>query len=77
MKTQITKKEAKAFARRWRAVNKAEIEELRRTNLSRKLQQLTALMASAKDLKLSESSAKEEKVVRERWKKLRKAFHVE
>ena len=48
MKSLITKKEAREFKRRWKAVNEFEIQELRKTPPAKKLLQLSALMASVK-----------------------------
>lgn len=76
MKGRITKAEARAFRRRWKAANAAEIEELRSTPISQKFRQLAALMASAKQLGWTKTLEKEEADVRDRWNRLRRAFHV-
>lgn len=76
MKNLITKVEARSFKRRWKAVNAAEREELRRTPPEHKLRQLAALMASVKELGWDEELAEEEAEVRDRWKRLIKAYHV-
>ena len=71
----ITKAEARAFRRRWKAINNAELEELRATPISQKLHQLAALMLSARQLGWTKAFQEEEAEVRERWTRLRKAFH--
>ncbi len=75
-KRRITKKEGRAFKRRWAAINRAEIHELRWMSLEEKFKQLAALMASSKQLGWNEALAAEEDEVRERWNRLRKAYGV-
>ncbi len=75
-KRRLTKAEAQAFAARWKMVNAAEREELRATPLVTKLRQLAALMASVDRLGWAQALAEEEDEVRERWRKLRKAYGV-
>lgn len=70
----MTKAQGRAFRRRWKAVNAAEIEELRSTPAAQKFRQLAALMVSAKELGWSEELAAEEAQVRELWNRLRKAY---
>jgi hypothetical protein len=70
----MTKQEAEWWQARWRAVEEAEREELRATPLEVKLQQLAGLMAAARDLGWTEALAEEAVEVRERWRKIRKAF---
>ncbi|HWR73908.1 MAG TPA: hypothetical protein VN604_12120 [Nitrospirota bacterium] len=74
MKT--TKTEAREFQARWKRVNASETEELRRMSMDDKLRQLAALMASVDSFGWRELLAGEEKQVRERWNRLRKACHV-
>jgi hypothetical protein len=76
MKQRMTKGEARAFQKRWKAVNKAEAEELRRTSTSDKLRQLSALMASIDQLGWREALEEEEASVRDRWNQLRKAYRA-
>lgn len=76
VKSRLTKAQARAFVARWRAVNAAEIRELRAASVERKLRQLAALMASAEQLGWTEALAAEEAVVRERWRRLRQAYGV-
>ncbi len=73
-KQRISRKEARAWRKRWAAVNRAEIEELRRTTPEEKFRQLCALMESAKALGWARALAAEEAEVRERWMRLRKAY---
>lgn len=70
----MTKAEGKAWARRWRLVNKREIEELRRTPMEVKLLQLALLMDSADEFGWETNREEEVNEVRERWKKLRQAY---
>jgi hypothetical protein len=72
----MSKKEGKAFLRRWRLVNAREIKELRETPLDIKLCQLAALMASAKQMGWTDALREGEAEVRARWQQLRKANGV-
>jgi hypothetical protein len=72
----ITKKEALAFKRRWEIVNEAERQELRKTSPSKKLHQLTTLMAWVKDFGWDKTLKAEETEVRERWVRLKRLYHV-
>jgi hypothetical protein len=76
MKCRITREEARAFRRRWEAVNAAEREELRAMSMEDKLRQLAALMASRELFSWTDEMRDEEAEVRERWNRLRKASHV-
>lgn len=76
MKRQMTKADGLAFKKRWLAVHAAEVKELRATTMNEKLEQLAALMSSVKKLRWNESLSAEESQVRERWKRLRKAYLV-
>ena len=75
MKPIITKAEGRAYLARWKLVNEAEIEELRSTPPEEKLRQLAALMASVEALGWSEPLQAGEAEVRERWRRLRKAWN--
>jgi hypothetical protein len=70
----LSKKQARAFAERWRLVEEIERAELRETSPARKLEQLAALMASARALGWETTSAEEVEAVRERWILLAKRF---
>ncbi|MBI5193647.1 MAG: hypothetical protein HZA08_09440 [Nitrospirae bacterium] len=72
----ITKKEAIEFKKRWEAINAFEHEELRRTSMEMKLQQLAALMASVKELGWHKSLSEGEEKLRDRWNRLRRAYNV-
>jgi hypothetical protein len=61
---------------RWKQVNQAEIEELRRTSPETKLRQLAALMASVDQMGWRESLDAEAALVRERWNQLRRAYGI-
>jgi len=73
----IPKAEAKAFKKRWERVNAAQRHELRQTSLSKKILQLASLMASVKAMRWDKSLSKEVTAVRNRWKRLRKAYRAE
>ncbi len=75
-KKQLTKDEADAFRKRWEIVHTAEIEELRRTPLSKKMQQLSSLMLSVKELDWHKALSEGESELRERWNRLRMAYHA-
>ncbi len=72
----LTKGEAQGFKRRWEAVNAAEREELASTPVAHKFRQVAALLASAGKLGRTETLAAEEDLVRERWARLRRGYHV-
>ena len=74
MKHKITREEARAFRKRWEAVNAAKREELRRMSMEDKLRQLAALMASRDLFSRTEEMREEEAEVRERWNRLRRAL---
>lgn len=69
----LTKKEALAWKKRWALVNARQIEEMRRTPVATKLQQLAVLMASGAAFDWAEDRAREEAEVRLLWQKLRKS----
>jgi transcriptional regulator with XRE-family HTH domain len=69
----LTKGEAQAFKRRWRAVNAAEKDELASAPVADKFRQVAALLASA--VTLGWTGAEGEELVRERWARLRKEYH--
>jgi hypothetical protein len=73
----MTREEAFAFKARYEAVNRVEIEELRSTSIESKLEQLNALMASARQIGWSEKLAEEADQVRERWARLRRILSRE
>jgi hypothetical protein len=73
MKPALTKAQARAFRKRWQLVNAREVEELRRTPLDVKLQQINTLMGWVQQLGWAEMLAQGEAEVRARWTKLRRA----
>jgi transcriptional regulator with XRE-family HTH domain len=72
----LTREEAQAFKQRWKVVNAAEKEELASTPMAHKFRQLAALMTSAEELGWTEALAAEESQVRDRWTRLRRAYHA-
>jgi len=75
-KSILSRQEAVLFKKRWEAVNAAEIEELRRTPISKKMQQLASLMASVKELGWYKILSEGEAELRDRWNRLKEAYHV-
>jgi hypothetical protein len=75
-RNQITKEDAMAFRKRWKMVNAFEESELRALSANEKLGQLAMLMAFAKELDWTEALEREASKVRNRWNKLRKAYHA-
>lgn len=73
MKKRISKAEARTFKRRWEDVNAVEKKELRKKTPSRKLHELTALMAWGRYFGWSKSPPDKGKEVRERWNRLLRA----
>lgn len=74
--TRMTRSEAKAFVARWKAVNAAEIEELRSTPVAQRLRQVAALMASGLALDWDAVLPVGEDEVRRRWNRLRRVAGV-
>jgi hypothetical protein len=72
----MTKKEAKAFKKRWLVVNQFEEAELRNTFFEAKFPQTTALMASAHLFERDPAEEAEIAEVRARWRLLRKLYGV-
>ena len=72
----ITEAQARAYQRRWIAVNNAEREGLRFTPVAVKFRQLVALMEAAKQLPKTKLEIREEAVVRARWNRLRRIYGV-
>jgi hypothetical protein len=76
MKRRTTRSEARAFRKRWQAVNTAEQEELRAASFQLKFEQFAALMASAEGMGWGEKLAEGEEEVRQRWCRLRSLHGV-
>jgi hypothetical protein len=69
----MTREEAAEWRSRWSRVNEAEIEELRRTPVSVKLEQLAAMMSAALEMGWTDALGRGEEEVRARWKRIREA----
>ena len=74
MRRRITNAEARAFQRRWEAVNAMERRELRKTPIARKLQQLSALMAWGRYFGWTELHPDGAAEVRKRWQRLFRVY---
>ncbi len=74
-RSQIRRSDAVAFRRRWEMVNAFEEQELRALSVDEKLAQLAMLMRLARELDWTEALEREASKVRNRWNKLRKAYH--
>lgn len=72
----MTKEEARQFRERWELVNKMTIEELRRTPVSVKLQQLALMYEAGQVLGWARGLKEGEDEVRERWRRLKEKFHA-
>lgn len=70
----ITKKEMKAYMKRWELVNEREREELRRTSMEKKLEQIDILMNSARQFGWGKKLSSEDKEVWQRWNLLREKY---
>ena len=75
-KIQITRSEAVSFMKRWEIVNTFQKEELRVLSVDEKLGQLAMLMALAKELEWTVATDIEVSTTRDRWNKLREAYHA-
>lgn len=75
-KNRLTKSEALAFKKCWRTANAFEKEERRVLSADEKLEQLTMLIASAKEFDWTKAPATEANEIWDRWNKLRKACHA-
>ena len=76
MDRRMKKSEALAFRKRWEILAKAECQELRATPMAHKLRQLASLMPLAQKLRWSKTFKTEEKEVRRRWIRLRRAHRA-
>jgi hypothetical protein len=74
MKPALTKAQARAFKRRWALVNAREAEELQRTPIEVKMQQINTLMGWVQQFGWHDALAAGEAEVRQRWIKLRRAY---
>jgi len=74
MTRRITKAEARAFRKRWEAVSAVERRELRKTSITRKLQQLSSLIAWGRDFGWTEPPTDGAAEVRKRWERLFRVY---
>jgi hypothetical protein len=70
----LSKKDARAFRKRWRLVNARQEEELRTTSIEVKWQQFNTLLRWAHEFGWTEALGEGDAEVRERWVRIRKAF---
>lgn len=77
VKATMTKEEARLFAVRWRLVNEATNEEVRRMTPTLKLHQLGVMVSAYRSLfKRNEALVdNEQQQVRERWRRLREKLN--
>ncbi len=73
MIARMTKAEGRAFLKRWQRVNEQEKEELRKTPMSLKFQQIASLMASVDQFGWRAALSEGAEAVRERWNRIRRA----
>ncbi len=67
--------EARAWKERWKRINEFEIDELRRASPELCVRQFFSLLALGKEMNWHTATPVENAVVRERWRKLREAYH--
>ncbi len=72
----MTKEEARQFKARWKLVNDVVTEEVRRTPVSTKLQQLAVMYEAGRALGWTSALREDEEEVWERWRLLRERQHV-
>lgn len=72
----MTKEEARQFKARWKLVNDVVIEEVRRTPLSTKLQQLEVMYEAGQALGWTDALREGEEEVWKRWQFLRERQDV-
>lgn len=70
----MTKKDAKAFRRRWRMVNDFTLQESRRASVQDRYRDYLSLMELALALGWDKDLSREDALVRQRWNELRKAY---
>lgn len=69
-----TKKAMAQYQARWRRVRRFEIEETRRTSYTTKYRQFLQLVAWVRAFGWSDYLAKDDDIVRQRWRRLRKMY---
>ena len=70
MDRKLTQSQAKAFQKRWKAVNAVSTRELRKMPIARKFQQLGSLMAWGTYFGWTEPQEDGVEEVRKRWNRL-------
>jgi hypothetical protein len=70
----LTKSQALAYIRRWRAVNRFQQEESRKTPVATRFRQLSALFFSAKAFNWERQLAAEDAAAHDWWRRLQKAY---
>jgi hypothetical protein len=70
----MTKAQALAYMRRWRAVNRFQAEESRNSPVTIRFRQLSALFFSAKAFNWDKQLAAEDAVAHAWWSRLQKAY---
>ena len=70
----ITPDDARAYFHRWELVRQASADELQRTSMDTKLQQLESLVASRRVFGPEPDREQGISIVRERWQLLRQAL---
>lgn len=70
----MRKKDALAYLARYRAINRIERREMRRTSVKTRAIQLNTMMALARQLNWATSSPAETRATRARWNRLRKYY---
>lgn len=76
MSGKLTKRQALEYVRRYRRMNQLELKELAATPPELRLRQAAALMRSANVLGWNRHLEAEDRIVRRRWARLRKAHGV-
>jgi hypothetical protein len=71
----MTREQARIWKERWRIVNEAEIEELRKRTPEEDMRGLAAMMAAARCFPEDPRREVEEEAVRARWERLKRREH--
>ena len=73
-KTGMNAEQVRAWRAGWQAVNRREIEELRKTPVLTKLRQLAAMMCSSNEFLPTPHRDAEVLIARQRWLEIYRAF---
>jgi hypothetical protein len=76
MKRPMTKRAARQFVKRWKAINDFERQELRSTPPGEKFRQPEALMQSAAAFGWDGEERKTTEAVRTRWRRLQERYRA-